>query len=213
MSLPVTLSSLRTRIILLACTRIFKHFSIAVSTLQSFKRLRTNRREEKQERGTLQAAHFYGWQDKCRRYSTGRVPQFDKNTTACTHRSNGLQTACQRTAPTKPQGCRQPNLSELAGSVCMCVHACLCVLSRDSFTSAAVLLCSSWRQRCSRWMGIAYCPHIHSAQSPAQTSAPTSPLLRTQVRTTHAHDPCAFSCGGCTLALSLASESSLSLSQ
>lgn len=91
------------------------------------------------------------------------------------------------------------------------MHACLCVLSRDSFTSAAVLLCSSWRQRCSRWMGIACCPHTHSAQSPAQTSAPTSPLLRMQACTTHAHDPCAFSCGGCTLALSLASESSLSL--
>lgn len=112
--LSLCLPCTHTRIILRACTRIFKHFSIAVSTLQSFKRLRTNSREEKQERGMLQAAHFYGWQDKCRRYSAGRVPQFDKNTTACTHRTNGLQTACQRTAPTKPQGCRQPNIPETA---------------------------------------------------------------------------------------------------
>lgn len=86
----------------------------------------------------MQAVHFYGWQDECRQYSTDRVPQFDKNTTACTYSSNGLQSACQRTTPNKTAGCRQLNIPEMACRmpaamsckpfeasqicVCMCMH-------------------------------------------------------------------------------------------
>lgn len=135
-----------------ACTRIFKHFSIAVSTLQSFKRLRTNRREEKQERGTSQAAHFYGWQDKCRRYSSGRVPQFDKNTTACTHRpTNGMSTyRANKTAglpSTKhswngsPHACSYERQSfRFSVYVCACMSLCAVQGQLYLSSSSSVLL-------------------------------------------------------------------------
>lgn len=109
-SFPCVHTHTHTHAISCACTLIFKHFSIAVSTLQPSERLKLNSGEEKLERETLQAAQFNGRHDKCRWYGTGRVPQFDKTTTAYTHSSNGLQAACQWTAPTNLQGFHQPNI-------------------------------------------------------------------------------------------------------
>ncbi len=192
----------RMHIIMHACTHIFKHFSIAVSTLLSFKRLWANHWEEKQEVNV--ASCTFLWlarqvQAEQRRQGPAIWQKHNCMHTPLKRPTNGMSTnrankttgaAVNQTFLKRLAACLQlwtANLSELAGSMCMYVHACLCVLSRDSFTSAAVLLCSSWRQRCSRWMGIACCLHTHSAQSPAQMSAPTSPLLRTQACTTHTH--------------------------
>lgn len=133
----------------------------------------------------------------------------------CMH-SNGLRTACQLTSPTNPEGCRQPNIPKtphrepaatiLPALACVRPRACLCVLSGDGFTSVAVPLCSSWRQGCLPWMGIACCPHTHSARSPAQTSAPTSPLLQTQARTARTRSLCFWLWRVCAGPFSLASE-------
>lgn len=145
---------------------------------------------------TIQAVHFYKWEDKYRRCSTVRILQFDKSAcvqTAYRRRVNepclqNHRAAVNQTFPKHPTSSLE--LEPRTSCTSKCAHVCLCVLSGEGFTSVAVPLCSSWRQGCLPWMGIACCPHTHSAQSPAQTSAPTSPLLQKQARSARTRSLC-----------------------
>ncbi len=101
-------------IILHACTHIFKHFSIAVSTLLSFKRLRANRREEKQE-GNVSSCTFF----MAGKTSAGGTAQAgSRNLTKTQLHAHTTQTAYKRHVNEPRQqnhrGCRQPNIPETA---------------------------------------------------------------------------------------------------
>ncbi len=129
----------RMHIIMHACTHIFKHFSIAVSTLLSFKRLRANHWEEKQE-GNVASCTFL-WlarqvQAEQRRQGPAIWQKHNCMHTPLKRPTNGMSTnrankttgaAVNQTFLKRLAACLQlwtANLSELAGSVCMYVHAC-----------------------------------------------------------------------------------------